>query len=87
LSAQAQFRAAGEVVWCCYAWPVKHGSSGLRTFFVNQEGDVLATESAAYTGTGAGPKPDAAFKAARKITGPTAAGRKGADGNVWQPVQ
>jgi uncharacterized coiled-coil protein SlyX len=74
-----------EVVWCCYAWPQKYGTSGKRTFFVNQEGDVLATEDAAYSGTGAGPAGDAAFKAPDKISGPSAAGATGADGNIWKP--
>ncbi|MBM3963145.1 MAG: prepilin-type N-terminal cleavage/methylation domain-containing protein, partial [Planctomycetes bacterium] len=32
-----------ETLWCCYAWPQTHGTSGKRTFFVNQSGDVLGT--------------------------------------------
>ncbi|MBL9079842.1 MAG: DUF2950 family protein [Planctomycetes bacterium] len=35
-----------ETLWCCYAWPQVFGNSGKRTFFVNQSGDVLATNSA-----------------------------------------
>ncbi|MEC7726779.1 MAG: DUF2950 family protein, partial [Planctomycetota bacterium] len=34
-----------EVLWCCYAWPNARGNSGNRTFFVNQSGDVLATNA------------------------------------------
>ncbi|MBX3461906.1 MAG: DUF2950 family protein [Planctomycetes bacterium] len=57
-----------ETLWACYAWPQVFGNSGKRTFFVNQSGDVLATNSitnqysestntrplfsAAYLGTG-----------------------------------
>jgi hypothetical protein len=76
----------GEVVWCGDAWPQRYGASGKRTFFVNQEGDVLATEDAAYAGTGAGPSGDAAFKAPNGLTGPTRAGGIGADGNTWTPL-
>ncbi|MEC8252964.1 MAG: DUF2950 family protein [Planctomycetota bacterium] len=57
-----------EVLWCCYAWPNARGNSGNRTFFVNQSGDVLATNANAtgvqYTGngtTGTVPTFDAAF--------------------------
>ncbi len=35
-----------ETLWCCYAWPQVYGNSGKRTFFVNQGGDVLATNAA-----------------------------------------
>jgi prepilin-type N-terminal cleavage/methylation domain-containing protein len=35
-----------ETLWCCYAWPQVFGNSGKRTFFVNQGGDVLATNAA-----------------------------------------
>src|SRR5262249_10156440 len=31
----------GEVMWCCYAWPVDRTRTGNRAFFVNQEGDLL----------------------------------------------
>jgi prepilin-type N-terminal cleavage/methylation domain-containing protein len=57
-----------EVLWCCYAWPNARGNSGNRTFFVNQSGDVLATNanvtSFQYTGsttTGTVPLWNAAF--------------------------
>ena len=45
-----------EVLWCCYAWPNVRGNSGNRTFFVNQSGDVLASNCAndQYTGLTAG---------------------------------
>ena len=35
-----------EVLWACYAWPAVAGNSGNRTFFINQSGDVLATNGA-----------------------------------------
>ncbi len=44
-----------EVLWCCYAWPNVRGNSGNRTFFINQAGDVLATNAnvtgVQYTGS------------------------------------
>jgi len=77
-----------ETTWCCYAWPVNYSQSGNRTFFTNQGGDVIATESATYTGT-TGPAADAAFQAsaaAGTITGAVAIGVLGKDGNTWKQV-
>jgi hypothetical protein len=42
-----------ETTWCCYAWPVRYGRTGLRTFFVNQAGRITSTELSTYTATGA----------------------------------
>jgi prepilin-type N-terminal cleavage/methylation domain-containing protein len=75
-----------ETTWCCYAWPVNYNQSGNRTFFTNQAGDVVATEAAAYSGTTAGPNPDAAFTGAGVITGNVAIGAAGQDGNTWKQV-
>ena len=88
-------RAAGlvnadlvETTWCAYAWPVNYGQSGNRTFFTNQGGDLVATESNGYSGTASGPASDAAFKPADagKITGAVAIGVAGVDSNVWKQV-
>ena len=75
-----------ETTWCAYAWPVNYNQSGNRTFFTNQGGDVVATESSDYSGTGNGPDGDAAFQTADAITGPVAIGIEGADGNIWKQV-
>ena len=75
-----------ETTWCCYAWPANYGQSGNRTFFTNQAGDVTTTEAAAYSGAGAGPAYDAAFQVAGSMTGATAIGIAGADGNIWKQV-
>jgi hypothetical protein len=75
-----------ETTWCAYAWPVNYQQSGNRTFFTNQGGDVIASENSAYSGTTAGPLPDAAFKVAGAITGSVAIGVVGADGKVWKQV-
>jgi prepilin-type N-terminal cleavage/methylation domain-containing protein len=76
--------ALAEVSWCCYAWPVNHNGSGNRTFFVNQTGDIIATDDSAYTGA-SGPASNAAFRGTgNTITGPSASGATGRDGNFWR---
>ena len=79
--------AAGERYWCCYAWPVIQGESGEATFFVNQQGDILATDHPGYGGDD-GPAPGAAFLdgGPQRIVGRTAAGGAGQDGNHWRKV-
>ena len=77
-----------ETTWCCYAHPVNFGQSGNRTFFTNQGGDVVTTESSTYSGA-VGPACDAAFQAASAagtITGAVAIGVAGRDGNTWKQV-
>jgi prepilin-type N-terminal cleavage/methylation domain-containing protein len=82
--------ASCETLWCCYAWPQVRGSSGKRSFFVNQSGDVLATNAtvAAYSGPTPAPTFDAAFagvSASMDIA--VAANRTARDGNFWVVVQ
>ncbi len=36
--------AAAEA-WCCYAWPVSHGVSGVRVFCVDKSGDIVASDN------------------------------------------
>jgi prepilin-type N-terminal cleavage/methylation domain-containing protein len=76
-----------ETTWCAYAHPVNFGQSGNRTFFTNQQGDITSTEVAAYSGTGAGPLADAAFRPpAGVITSTVAIAAAGNDGNTWRQV-
>jgi hypothetical protein len=85
--------AGAETDWCAYAWPVRRGTSGRRTFFVNQSGVVTQANDRAYFGTqkfdthNAG----AAFVAGegwiRTITGTQALGTVGRDGNFWRVVE
>ncbi|HEX5138900.1 MAG TPA: DUF2950 family protein [Planctomycetota bacterium] len=77
-----------EMAWCCYAWPASYGNSGNRTFFLNQGGDILATDQPNYAGTGGGPASNAAFAAGggNTITGPVATAITGRDGNFWRQV-
>ncbi|MCB9887885.1 MAG: prepilin-type N-terminal cleavage/methylation domain-containing protein [Planctomycetes bacterium] len=80
-----------ETLWCCYAWPQVQGNSGKRTFFVNQAGDVLATNGAvvAYNGTTTPVTFDVAFAATSSAAMgvPVAANTLGQDGNTWVVVQ
>lgn len=77
-----------ETTWCCYAWPTNFGSTGSRTFFVNQGGDIVATEDQGYSGSGAGPASNAAFApgGGSTVTGKTATGMTGRDGNFWRQI-
>ncbi|MBM3972819.1 MAG: DUF2950 domain-containing protein [Planctomycetes bacterium] len=83
-----------ESMWCCYAWPQAYGSTGKRTFFVNQTGDVLATMATAtqYSGATTVPAWDAAFDSQATapdplgvMNTPTAGrpGTTGEDNNTW----
>jgi prepilin-type N-terminal cleavage/methylation domain-containing protein len=84
-----------ETTWAAYAWPINHGNSGNRAFFVNQQGDVLQCQNNTmkYNGLTTKPGCDAAFitggtagsiSQPLAITGPT---KTGMDGEVWTNVQ
>ena len=82
--------ALSEILWACYAWPISYGNSGKRAFFVNQAGDVLATNNTGtgggtqYSGSGATPATaGAGFLSAGNMNGTVAANVSGADGNRW----
>ncbi len=80
-----------ETSWCCYASPASYSTSGNRTFFVNQTGDITGTESSTYSGAGIFVASDAgaAFKAGgllTNITGLVAVGTKGRDTNTWKQI-
>ncbi len=83
----------GEVLWCAYAWPLSASQSGNRTFFVNQEGDLMQTANrgaAAYSGTAGGPAFDAFLPVAFDMGAPMSIGGAPAaaqDANTWVPVQ
>lgn len=79
-----------ESAWCLYAWPQEYQMSGVRTFFINQSGDILMTADKDYSGPGAFTHPGAAFRGsggADSITGIVATGLTGRDGNFWRQVQ
>ena len=85
-----------EVFWSAYAWPVDAGTTGNRTFFVNQRGEIVQTKMDAltYSGDVAG----AAFPAWNAALDAAGAGgdmgdalginaAAAVDGNTWTPVQ
>ena len=81
-----------EMIWACYAWPIKKSVSGNRVFFINHQGDILASDNEAptqqYSGVNA-PAPDAAFLSpttASSIMGPLAVNTRGTDGGMWTNV-
>ena len=78
-----------ETAWCAYAWPAAYQQSGNRTFFVNQAGDVLATENAAFDGPDNGPGADAAFATASDITSQPdigGVGQQGVGAQSWRQI-
>lgn len=82
---------AAERAWCAYAWPVEPGATGLRVFFVNQEGDVLAFDNTegvfgGLAGTGGRqPRFDSAL-ARPDLESAPARGRR-ADGTLWRTLE
>jgi prepilin-type N-terminal cleavage/methylation domain-containing protein len=80
-----------ETSWCCYAWPASYSTSGNRTFFVNQTGDIVGTEYSTYSGTNVftATNAGAAFKAGgalTNITGLVAVGTRGRDAQLWKQI-
>jgi prepilin-type N-terminal cleavage/methylation domain-containing protein len=78
-----------ETTWCCYAIPANYGNTGNRSFFVNQGGDIVATEDADYSGPAdadltAGAAMMANGGGNTSITGQVATGSTGRDGNFWK---
>jgi type IV pilus assembly protein PilA len=80
-----------ETSWCTYASPASYSTSGNRTFFVNQTGDITGTDVSTYSGTGTFTLTNAgaAFKLGGGLTGITglvAVGTKGRDNNSWKQI-
>lgn len=78
-----------ETTWCCYAWPTNYGSSGLRTFYVSQAGDLVFADVPAYSGPGNGPDAGAALTQGglvNSVTGIVASSATGRDGEFWRAV-
>lgn len=60
--------------WCAFAWPKKYGDGDRRTFFVDEAGDVFATDSPSYEGD---------FPIEPLPVLPVTEDGEGADGNRW----
>ena len=82
----------GEILWCCYAWPMQTNGAGNRAFCINQEGDMLQClnrNPTPYSGTTKTP----AFDEAYKVLGDMGSGLRigapagGHDNTIWVPVQ
>jgi len=84
-------RDRAEATWCCYAWPERYSRTGERTFFVNQTGDLVATDSSTNDGAGrfSASNAGAAFQQGGPLTdiaGAVAIGTRGRDNNFWSSV-
>ena len=82
-----------ETTWCAYAWPANYSTSGNRSFFVNQAGDITSTDYNGYSGTGDIGASEAHFAfvngSGGVITGTVAIGVAGGDSNnsnTWKQV-
>jgi type IV pilus assembly protein PilA len=86
-----------EVMWCCYAWPVDAGKTGMRTFFINQEGDIISYSNRdtadQYSGTTSMPAFSDALSAADMDASLGLLDNSSGtpvvtadDGNIWTPV-
>lgn len=85
-----------ELRFCVYAWPMQSGNTGIRTFYIDQEGDMLVNDNLGegYSGLpadgGRAPRFDAAFEKAGRFLDESQAtdgGRPAADGNYWKILQ
>ena len=82
-----------EIIWCAYAWPTTSDKTGVRAFFINQEGDVISFNNRdnSYNGA-AGPAFSAAYDVAPVANSMNSGlalsvmGRVANDGNLWTQV-
>ena len=80
-----------ETSWCAYAWPANYSTSGNRSFFVNQTGDITGKDDTAMSGTGDIDEATSgsAFETGGglgNITSVVAVGTLGNDGEMWKQV-
>ncbi len=78
-----------ENLWCAYAWPADIGTTGNRTFFVNQRGEIFQTKMdvAQYEDAGASPVGVEIFTAGVMSDPLGVYGAVAIDGNTWTLVQ
>ena len=80
-----------QVLWSCYAWPTSYGNSGKRAFFVNQQGEILATRNTTqrYSGATTVPRYWSAFALGQTLlmAGTIAANTMAWDNAVWVSVE
>ncbi|MEZ5964482.1 MAG: prepilin-type N-terminal cleavage/methylation domain-containing protein [Planctomycetota bacterium] len=91
LANRSQFDALGaRDYYTCLAWPISVDVTGHRTYFLNQQGQVLKTLANPYSGLASIPPAGAGLQG---TSGPgqinsqfLAANATGADGRAWAPV-
>jgi prepilin-type N-terminal cleavage/methylation domain-containing protein len=79
-----------ESSYTLLAWPAVYGQTGRAAYFVNEQGEVLKSLTARYSGGEVPPPPGAGLTGvapAMIVGGRPAAGAVGADGNTWLPVR
>ncbi|MBI5362257.1 MAG: prepilin-type N-terminal cleavage/methylation domain-containing protein [Planctomycetes bacterium] len=80
----------GETYWCCYAWPVDHQGTGVRAFFVDEEGDLLQCQNRAvapFDGAAHVPTFDECYAVAGDMaSGPVVGSASVVSGQTWTPV-
>jgi len=75
-----------ETLWCVYAWPQRYGTTGLKTFFANANGDIIFSDDSRYSGPAAPIAAGAALLAPGSLTamnGTIATAGAGRDGGTW----
>jgi hypothetical protein len=80
----------GELLYCVYAWPADYNKTGNRSFFTNQEGDLLQCLNrslAPYDGAVKFPGFAEAFTVAADMGSALRIGvAGGTDNTIWVPV-
>lgn len=88
---RTQFDATNSgVYYTCLAWPMAVDVTGHRTFFLNQQGQIMKSLASPYSGLDTVPPAGAALQGTSgpgQIDSQTlAVSGTGADGQVWAPV-
>ena len=80
-----------EGYWTMLAWPASRNQSGTAAYFVNQQGEVVKTRTANYSGLTATPPAGAALMGTggptEIVSNSVAVNAVGADGNTWTSVR
>ncbi|MFO1011435.1 MAG: prepilin-type N-terminal cleavage/methylation domain-containing protein [Planctomycetota bacterium] len=80
----------GETYWCAYAWPVDAGGTGMRAFFVSDEGEMLQCQNRGATpfeGTTNPPTFDECYSVAGDMSSSVIVGTPSpVSGQMWTPV-
>lgn len=84
--------AFSEIAFSVVAWPASYGNSGTAAFFVNQEGEILRSTTARYSGAASIPAAGCAMvgtASPETIIGGRLPrnGEVGSDGNTWRTLQ